>query len=473
MWKDPQKERDLFDRLAPKRRYWKRRARYYHQSMADLIRFIIPAGKSVLEIGCGTGELLAAAEPKRGVGVDISPKMLELARESFPQHEFVEGDAHDLPLEEKFDYVILSDVAGYLDDIQRCFEQLHKVTTPRSRIVITYYSKLWHPVVSAAEGMGMKAKAGIENWLTIGDVDNLLNLAGFESVKKGKRFLCPFDIPLIGWLCNRIVANLPVLNQFCLVQYAVAKPIHRPPLPAENAPSVSLIVPTLNEAGNIEGAITRVPKMGRNVETIFIDGHSTDGTVEKIHELMAAHPDRDIKFAYQDGKGKADAVFKGFDMATGDIVMVLDSDLTVPPEDLPKFYEALANGAGEFINGCRLVYPMEQQAMRTLNYFANHFFSLAFTWLLGQPIKDTLCGTKALFRSDYEETKRNRHFFGDFDPFGDFQLLFGAAKLNLKIVDMPIRYRERVYGEIKINRFRHGMLLLKMCAFAARKIKFI
>ena len=467
------KHKNCFDSLAPARRAWKRRARAYHTSIERLAQFIIPPGKRVLEIGCSTGELLAATEPARGVGVDISPKMLELARETFPNLEWIEGDAHNLPLDEKFDYVIMSDVIGSLDDVQHCFDELHKVTTPRSRVVITYYNKLWYPLIQLAEKIGWKSPAPPQNWLTLGDIVNLLWLAGFETVKSGRRFLFPFNIPGVTWFFNRIVANLPLFNRLCLVQYVVAKPLHRTRDARENKHSVSIIVPSMNEKGNVEGAVTRVAPMGRHTETIFIDGHSTDGTVEEIQRVIAAHPDRDIKFAFQDGKGKADAVFKGFDMATGDILMILDSDLTMPPEDLPKFYEAIANGAGEFINGCRLVYPMEKQAMRTLNYIANHFFSVAFTWLLGQRIKDTLCGTKALWRADYEEIKRGRAFFGNFDPFGDFDLLFGAAKLNLKIVDMPIRYRERVYGDIKIHRFQHGLLLLKMCGFAARKIKFI
>ncbi|MBX7246879.1 MAG: glycosyltransferase [Candidatus Sumerlaeaceae bacterium] len=466
-----QTKREFFDRLAQTRRSWKQRARAYHDSIADLMRFIVPRGKKVAEIGCATGELLAALEPSEGLGVDLSPAMVELAAKEFPKLEFLAADAENLPLDRKFDYVVMSDVIGSLDDVQKAFEETLKITTPRSRVVITFYNKLWYPVIASAEALGLKSPNPEQNWLTVGDVRNLLELAGFEVVKSGRRLLFPIEIPLITPLINKIIGNLPLFNNLCLVNYMVAKPLRRET--NANHLSVSIIVPTMNESGNIEGAITRVAAMGTHVETIFVDGHSTDGTVEKIHEVIAKHPEKDIKFAFQDGKGKANAVFKGFDMATGDILMILDSDLTMPPEDLPKFYQAIAGGAGEFINGCRLVYPMEGQAMRTLNYFANHFFSLAFTWLLGQRLKDTLCGTKVLLRSDYEEIKRNRSFFGDFDPFGDFDLLFGAAKLNLKIVDMPIRYKDRVYGDIKIHRFRHGILLLQMCAFAARKIKFI
>jgi glycosyltransferase involved in cell wall biosynthesis len=172
-----------------------------------------------------------------------------------------------------------------------------------------------------------------------------------------------------------------------------------------------------------------------------------------------------------DGIGKGDAVRKGFAAATGDVLMILDADLTVPPEDLPKFFEALTSGKGEFINGTRLVYPMERQAMRTLNHLGNKFFSLAFTWLLEQRFRDTLCGTKVLFRRDYERIAANRHYFGDFDPFGDFDLIFGASRLNLRIVEVPVRYRERTYGVTNISRFRHGWLLLRMCLVAFRKLK--
>ena len=291
---------------------------------------------------------------------------------------------------------------------------------------------------------------------------------------------------------NRYVAHLPLFNRLCLVQAVVAR-LHPPlgvpfvvppsggretplkggtPNDADARPTVSVIIPTLNEAGNIARAVAETPDMGAHTEIIFIDGHSTDGTVEAIQSAIKERPDRDMKFAFQDKRGKADAVRKGFEMASGDILMILDSDLTVAPEELPKFYRALTSGAGEMINGCRLVYPMEEEAMRTLNYYANHMFSWAFTWLLGQRVKDTLCGTKVLWKRDYERIKQGRAYFGDFDPFGDFDLLFGAARLGMKIIDLPIRYRRRDYGEIKIERFRHGWLLLKMCAFAARKMKF-
>ena len=248
--------------------------------------------------------------------------------------------------------------------------------------------------------------------------------------------------------------------------------VARPAAEEEKDYKISIIVPARNESGNIENAILRTPAFGSSVEFIFVEGHSSDNTWEEMLRVQAAYPGKDIRVMRQGGKGKGNAVREGFEAAHGEVLMILDADLTTPPEDLPKFYHALARNSGEFINGCRLVYPMEKEAMRFLNYLANKFFGLFFTYLLGQRIKDTLCGTKVLFASDYRRINQNRSYFGDFDPFGDFDLLFGAAKLNLKITEIIVHYKDREYGTTQISRFKHGWLLVKMSLFAARKIKF-
>jgi glycosyltransferase involved in cell wall biosynthesis len=234
-----------------------------------------------------------------------------------------------------------------------------------------------------------------------------------------------------------------------------------------------VIIPARNEAGNIPAAVARVPEMGSGTEIIFVEGHSRDDTWQQIQLAAAQAPHRAIKIFQQTGIGKGDAVRMGFAAATGDILIILDADLTVPPEELPKFYEALVTGRTEFANGVRLVYPMEDEAMRFLNLCANKAFSLLFTWMLNQPVKDTLCGTKALSRRHYEKIVAQRAELGDFDPFGDFDLLFGAARLHLQIADIPIRYGERTYGTTNIHRWSHGWLLLRMVLFAARKVKFV
>lgn len=456
---------------APHAEYWKRKNRYYHDSLERILRFHVPAGSSVLEIGCGTGDLLHSLAPKRGVGIDISPKTLEIARSRYPDLTFLEGDAEDLPLSETFDYVILSDLVGYLEDVQKAFEELQKVCHPRTRIIITYYNYLWEPILRAGERLGRKRPQPDQNWLSLEDFQNLLSLAGFQTIQKGFKILMPVRIPFLSAFFNRVLVNLPLFRKLALVACIVARPAPTP-VPQESI-SCSVIVPARNEKGNIADAVVRTPRMGKHTELIFVEGNSSDGTAEEIERVIAANPDRDIRLIRQgSGVGKGDAVRKGFAAAQGDVLMILDADLTMPPEELPKFFRALASGRGEFINGSRLVYPMEKQAMRFLNTLGNKFFSVAFTWLLDQRFKDTLCGTKVLYRKDYERIAAGRMYFGEFDPFGDFDLLFGAAKLNLRIVEVPIRYRERTYGSTQISRFRHGWLLLRMTFFAMRKIKF-
>ncbi len=451
---------------------WKAKNRYYYESIERIVRFHVPPGASVLEIGCGTGDLLHALVPRRGEGVDISPRAVERARAKYPDLTFHVGDAERLPITGEFDYVILSDLIGYLEDVQRAFEELHKICHSRTRVIITYYNYLWEPLLRLGEQLRMKRPQPDQNWLTLGDIQNLLSLANFQTIQKGYKLLLPVRIPLLSELCNRVLSNLPLLRKLSLVELIIARPA---PLPVpEGKLSCSVIIPARNERGNIEGAVARTPTMGRHTELIFVEGNSSDGTDREIERVIAANPGRDIKLVRQgNGAGKGDAVRKGFAAATGDVLMILDADLTMPPEDLPKFFRALASGRGEFINGSRLVYPMEKQAMRFLNTLGNKFFSVAFTWLLDQPFKDTLCGTKILYRKDYERIAEGRSYFGEFDPFGDFDLIFGAAKLDLKIVEVPIRYRDRMYGTTQISRFRHGWLLLRMCLFALRRIKFV
>ncbi len=460
------------DEQASSSDYWKRKNAYYYESIERIVGFHVPPGSAVLEIGCGTGELLNALKPSRGVGIDISPKAVEIARSRFPELTFLAGDAENLPQLEPFDYIILSDVVGYLDDVQRAFDQLNRVSHPRTRVVLTYFNYMWAPILRLGERLGMKRPQPDQNWLALEDIQNLLSLANFQTISKGRKLLLPIRVPLLSSLCNRYLANLPLLRFLCLVQVLIARPA--PVSVPETSLSCSVVIPARNEKGNIEEAVRRVPAMGSRTEIIFVEGNSRDGTAEEIERVIAAYPERDVKLLRQgSGVGKGDAVRKGFAAATGDVLMILDADLTVTPEDLPKFFSALCSGRGEFVHGSRLVYPMEKQAMRFLNTLGNKFFSIAFSWLLDQRFKDTLCGTKVLRRADYERIAAGRSYFGDFDPFGDFDLIFGAAKLDLKIIEIPIRYRERTYGTTQISRFSHGWLLLRMCLFAMRRIKFV
>ncbi|HYX05254.1 MAG TPA: glycosyltransferase [Bacteroidales bacterium] len=457
-----------FNETATKRVKWKRRNSFYHKSLNKYFSFIIPAGSKVLEIGCGDGELLNAVKPSHGVGVDFSEASIAIAREKFPNLHFLVDNAEDLHLTEKFDYIILSDLVGSLEDVQKAFSNLKQVSYSHTRIVLSYYNFIWEPFLKFAEWSGLKMKQPRQNWLTTGDIKGLLEVEDFESITINRKLLLPVFIPLLNLIFNKFLANLPLLNQLTLTFIITARMKEK----HTKDHSVSILVPARNEKGNIENAIKRTPEFGTSQQFIFVEGNSSDGTWEEMQRVQKVYPDHDIFIMKQSGKGKGNAVREGFDKATGDILMILDADLTMPPEDLPKYYRALVENKGEFINGSRLVYPQDKEAMRFLNLMGNKFFSWFFTYLLGQRLRDTLCGTKVLFKKDYEIIKRNRNFFGDFDPFGDFDLIFGAAKLNFRIIEIPIRYRERAYGSTQISRFKHGWLLIKMSLFAARKMKF-
>lgn len=446
-------------------------ARSYRRLLGHYYRLIVPSGARVLDIGCGNGMLLSELPNRDVTGVDICPEFLEEARQRVPHGNFVACPGEDLSVEGSFDYILVSETANLAADVQRLFEEAARVSHSDSRLVITIFNNAWRPLFWLATKLGLRRLTPSANWLSVHDIRMLAELAGWEVIQSDARILDPVDLPLTGKLVNRFLA--PVLPFLCLTNFCVAR--RRRPLPEPRKEyTVSIVVPARNEAGHIEEIIRRTPELGAGTELILIEGNSTDDTWEVIQQQYEAFKDqRNLRIMRQSGKGKGNAVRDAFAVATGDILMILDADITVPPEDLPKFYEVIASGTGDFANGVRLVYPMEDRAMRFLNMCANKFFGVAFSWLMGQPIKDTLCGTKVLFRNDYERIAHARSYFGDFDPFGDFDLLFGARKLNLKIVDIPIRYQERVYGTTNIDRWRHGMLLFRMLFFAASKLKFI
>ncbi|HBE03928.1 MAG TPA: glycosyl transferase [Spirochaetia bacterium] len=458
---------EQIERLASRRSLFIKKNIYYYNDLVKFLRFNIAENSSVLEVGCSTGYLLSQLSGCECTGIDISPGIIKIAAEQHPGIEFLAMDAEQISLKKKFDYIILSDTLGYFSDLQKVFSCLRRVMHSGTRIIITYHNFIYEPLFRIAEIFRIKMPYLRLNWLNEFDIENLLNLENYEIVKKGRRLLFPVNIPVISWLINSFFAHLPFFNHFCITCYCIARPLD---LEAQQEKSVSIIIPARNEAGNIERAVNEMPVFGKSREIIFIEGHSTDHTRDEIKKICSKkHKNFKLRYALQDGKGKGDAVRKGFSLARGEILMILDADLTVHPSELPKFYQAVISGRGEYINGSRLVYPMADEAMRFLNMLANKFFSLSFSLLLGQRFKDTLCGTKVLTRRNWEKIQAGRKFFGEFDPFGDFDLIFGAAKLALKIAEIPIRYRSRTYGSTNISRFRHGFLLFRMLLFAVKK----
>jgi len=445
----------------------------YRDDDRRFMRFLVPPGKRILELGCGRGELLAALQPAYGVGVDFAPRTIARAREQNPGLNFVLGDVEDpatlSSIDGPFDYIIIADTIGMFEDIDGTLRRAQHLCTPSTRIIISYYSHLWEPIVKLASLLGIRARQPTINFIASADFLNLMDLADFEVISREQRQLLPFRWFGLGTFINRFIAPLPGIRKLCLRTYLVGRPVHQLP---DRKLSASIVIPCRNESGNIENAILRMPRFGSAQEILFVEGNSSDGTFEECQRVRDAWKEVwDIKVLRQDGKGKGDAVRKGFAAATGDVLMILDADLTMPPEVLPKYHAIIESGKAEFVNGTRLIYPMENEAMRPLNFIANRCFAYLFSYLVNTRLTDTLCGTKVMLRRDYEVLARDRGYFGNFDPFGDFDLIFGAAKQNLKIIETPIHYKARTFGETQISRFRDGWLLLRMVWFAYRKLK--
>jgi SAM-dependent methyltransferase len=467
-----QRIRDLQDSHAGRRQEWLDRARYFHAEDIRYLKFLIPEGARVLELGCGNGHLLARLKPSFGVGVDFSEEMILRARTAHPTLSFHVGDIENksfiCSLPGPFDVILIVDTLGAVEDCQDLLDSLHALCSRETRLVIAHFSHLWYPVFKCAELLKLRMPQTQQNVLSPTDVQTFAELTDFQTVKSEARMLLPIRLLGIGRLVNRFIAPFPFIRNLCLRHYTVCRSYRRI---EDDVKSVSIVIPVRNERGNIEAAVRRISRFTNDIEIIFVEGHSRDGSWEEIQRVAAAHPHYDIKALRQPGVGKADAVFHAFEVARGDVLMILDADLTVPPEQLGKFWSGIRSGRGEFINGSRLVYPLEDQSMRFLNLIANKLFSIIFTWLLSQRLTDTLCGTKVLRRVDYLRLNADRSYFGDFDPFGDFALIFGASKLNLKIIEVPIRYKSRSYGTTQISRFRHGLILLRMVAVAFLRIK--
>ena len=455
-----------------------------YKQTTKLLKFIIPENNSILDVGCGNGYFLNALKPSKGLGIDISEIAIKKATKKYPHLNFSLGDIEEgVCANETFNYIILTNIIGDLFDVLEALKNIKPFCNPQTRIIITHYNAIWEPVIQIATLIGLRKSSFKKNWFSINDIKNMLNLSDFEVITSGTKLLCPFQIPLITYFFNKFIAILPFFRGLNLITFTTARLVEFENTKNQDK-SVTILIPTRNEKGNIKDAIERTPNIGTHTELLFVDGDSNDGTVEEIEKYKKKYKGKkDIKILHQVTRnsttnkfkmlklGKGDAVRKGFSAATGEILMILDSDLTVAPEELDKFYNAIIQNKAEFINGNRLSYPLQKDSMRFLNMLANRLFGLLFSWLIGQPVKDTLCGTKVLTKKAYLKISENRSFFGDFDPFGDFDLLFGASKLNLKICDLPIRYYARTYGKIKIERFKHGLLLLKMCWFAFKRFK--
>src|SRR5215831_18891218 len=470
-----ERTRDHLAKIAARRESWINRNRYYYELLNRLLRFLVEPQKKVLSVGCGIGSLLAAVRPCNGKGIDICAEIVGIAQERNPSFEFAVAfpDTGEFQQAfspaEKFDYILFNDIGDTVDVLQ-ALRNLKPLCQRHTRVLVTTYNHLWEPLVTFAEWVGMKVPRTEQNWLSTTDIRNLLKLADFEALETHRIVLLPKHVPLLSTFLNRFCARLPFLNKLCMTQVVVAR-IVPPPVSLEEL-AVSVVIPCKNEKGNVEDAVRRIPPLAGRMEIIFCDDQSTDGTAEEVRRVQSCYPEKDIRLEHGPGVCKSRNVWTGFDAAKGDVLLILDADLTTIPEELPYFIEVIVSGQAEFVNGSRLVYPVPRGAMNGANMLGNKFFSVAFTYLLGQRVKDTLCGTKVLWRSDWERIKPMLGTWGTEDRWGDYELLFGAARLNLKILDLPVHYQERIYGSTKMTKvFRNGLIMLKMCWHGFLKLK--
>jgi hypothetical protein len=452
------------DAVAPHRDDWVRSNEYFYEGLKRLLQFIVEPGKRVLAVRCQTGHLLASVKPSYGVGVEIGEVMVGIASELHPGLHFVRGEPENLSLGEKFDYILFDYIFDTVD-ILRAFESIREHCTADTRLIIFNYNQLWEPILEVASRVGLRSKLVEPNWVSENDIRGFLKLAGFRPVRVHRRFLFPKWLPLFSWVLNNFLGRLPGVRRMCLMQVMVAPPLPKPV--REEDLTVSVVVPCRNERGNVASAVERIPQMGRDTEILFCDDKSTDGTPEEVRRMQRQYPEKNIRLIEGPGICKAENVWTGFRAARGDVLMILDADLSVMPEELPMFLRALASRQGDFVNGSRLVYPMQQNAMKFMNMVGNKVFGLLFSFLLDQRIKDTLCGTKVLWRKDWLSIEKNLGTWGIKDLWGDYELLFGASKLHLDIVEVPVHYQERIHGVTKMTRvFRNGLRMLRICWYA-------
>src|SRR6266480_4635659 len=462
-----ERTRDHLAKIAARRENWINRNKYYYELLNRLFRFLVEPEKKVLSVRCDTGNLLAVVRPINGKGVEICREIVDIAKQRNPAFEFAvafpdkQEFQHALRPGEKFDYILFNDIGDTVDVLQ-ALRNLRPLCQRHTRVLVTTYNHLWEPFVTFAEWVGMKVPRTEQNWLSTADIQNLLKLTGFEPLETHRIVLLPKYLPLLSDFLNRFCSRLPFLSKLCMTQVVVARMLPPPVLPEELA--VSVIIPCKNEKGNVEDAVRRIPLLAGRTELIFCDDQSTDGTAEEVLRVQSIYREKNVRLEHGPGVCKSRNVWTGFNAATGDILMILDADLTTIPEELPYFIDVIVSGQAEFVNGSRLVYPVPKGAMTGANMLGNKFFSVAFTYLLGQRVKDTLCGTKVLWRSDWERIRPMLGSWGTEDRWGDYELLFGAEKLNLKILDLPVHYQERIYGSTKMTKvFRNGLVMLKMC----------
>ncbi|MDD4938703.1 MAG: glycosyltransferase [Candidatus Omnitrophica bacterium] len=455
--REPEGVKQHFNRIAAEYDYWKKKNDYYYSLIKDFYRKNIPPGSSVLELGCATGQILASVEPKRGVGIDISDSLITLAKSKYPQYEFNVADVEEFTFSEKFDYCVMSDLIDHLHNIPRAIQSAYGALKPGGKLIITSINPLWNPLFGLLEKMRLKMPEGPHCFIPNRFLEFFCQMKGFKTVCKGALIFIPKKIIFIGGILNRIIPKTPLLNRFCWVQTLIVSKDQKAKLDL----SCSVIVAAYNEEENIAECVERVPDIGREYEIIVINDGSKDKTPEILTALARKkHNLRVINFP--ENRGKASAIEEGIRAARKEVIIILDADMSVAPEDIPLFVEPLERGIADFINGTRLIYDMQKHAMAQVKRIANFILAVLFSALNQLRLTDTLCGTKAFFRKDFQDIKIRG------EKWGDLVLLEHAKRKGLRIREIPIRYYTRTGGVSKM-RFSDGLRFIRFTLSAALK----
>ena len=441
--------------------FWKEKNWYYHNLLRQIFKKYIPEGSKVLQIGYGLGDALAALYPQKAMSIDEDEELIDISKRRFPSIQFIKAKPEEVIVKGKYDYVIIPNSVAHFYDIQTVLEKTLKVLSKNSKVVMTATNPRWEQIFYILEKLKLKRPEDSRNWLRLADLRNIFEISGYDVEESGYSILIPAHIPFFSNLVNNFIKGSGFLAQFCVEEYIVAR---KAKLRRKKNLSCTVLIPCYNEEENIKQAIATVPKMGTKTEILVVDDGSSDKTAQVVKRVMKKNKNLKL-ISYKPNQGKGYAVKKGFDAVVTDTMMIQDADMTVPPEELPRFFNLIAEGKADFVNGTRMIYPMEEEAMRQLNLVGNLIFSWIFSWLLGQKVTDTLCGTKALFKRDYKKIKMGGESWGDFD------LLFGASENKLKIVDLPVHYKKRVAGKSKMKAFKHGLVLAKMCIVGLWRLK--
>lgn len=452
-----------FERMAPVWEKWRKRNSYYHASMARLVGGMVVPGSQVLELGSGTGDLLASLKPSVGIGLNVAPSLTARATAKFPQLEFhtAEVDSIELPKEFHPQHLVMTNMLDYVYDVCEMLDSLTNVVSEGTLLTITTNNPIWAPLLRLASKFHLRIPDSPRNFITNKDICSVLHLQGYDVVEDAVTLPVPKRIPVIGTFLNAVIPEIPVVRFASSIQYIAARPRYpRRPL------SCSVIVPCHNEAGNIAECIRRVPDMGSGTEIVVIDDGSADGTAAVVTAVMDGDP-RVRLISFKANQGKASAVRAGFLAAQGDVLMILDADMAVLPEELPRFFAPLQKGTADFVNGTRLIYPMQGKAMKFANYLGNKTFCYIVSKAIRQRVSDTLCGTKAFLKRDYLRMPA-----GGTERWGDFDLLFGAARLRLRIFEIPVHYSERRAGKSKMRAFVEVWRFLWACVTGWKSMRF-